>query len=423
MAAALMGMMMQFQENMAEMERMRHKLMQHNGRRPGKRCFDYDKKGFCNRGSSCPYEHINDEMSAPDQYDPSTASLSTSNGHSPSPRRGRRKQGDSRAPFSMAGPNRDRSNTTIVIESIPEDHFTEDAVRHFFSEFGTIAEVTMQPYKRLAIVKYEDFDSATRAWKSPKTIFDNRFVKVYWYKPDSHKQRGDDFANGNSTMADASNGAAKGDEDMIDMVEFTAKQAEAQKAYEDKMKKLKDAEAQREEVERKLREQADERRELMQKLAAKTKGKDGELTESGDGLSIDEQDGAATDALKAKLAALEAEAASIGLDPLDPSDSAPDYAYGFRGRGRGTYRGRGGYALRGRGGYDPSRGGYRGRGNHFAANGRGGVMRWDNRPKRVNVALTPLEEAAGWEGEKDEALRSYLFVRFGCLCFLRWWRC
>ena len=90
-----------------------------------------------------------------------------------------------RAEFSHNGPNHDRSITTIVVEQIPEERFDESAVREFFAEFGKIEEVTMQAYKRLALVKYEDYISARRAYDSPKVIFENRFVKVYWYKPES----------------------------------------------------------------------------------------------------------------------------------------------------------------------------------------------------------------------------------------------
>ena len=54
---------------------------------------------------------------------------------------------NNRADFSQAGPNHDRSITTIVVEQIPEERFDEQSVRDFFTEFGNIEEVTMQPYK------------------------------------------------------------------------------------------------------------------------------------------------------------------------------------------------------------------------------------------------------------------------------------
>ena len=94
-------------------------------------------------------------------------------------RRGRgSKKGGARAPFSADGPNYDRTKSTIVVENIPEENFDEEQVREFFSQFGKILEISMQPYKHLAIVKYDKWGSANAAYQSPKVIFDNRFVKV-----------------------------------------------------------------------------------------------------------------------------------------------------------------------------------------------------------------------------------------------------
>ena len=37
--------------------------------RIGRRCKDYDTKGYCARGSSCPYEHGSDRIVAPGATD------------------------------------------------------------------------------------------------------------------------------------------------------------------------------------------------------------------------------------------------------------------------------------------------------------------------------------------------------------------
>ncbi|KAI9875578.1 MAG: hypothetical protein M1830_008324, partial [Pleopsidium flavum] len=138
------------------------------------RCRDYDTRGFCTRGSACPYKHGMDHIVVPgqqDEYDPKNAVMmdiqktpNGTNGHSSFDNnrgkgrgRGRGDRGGlapnrrGRAEFSHAGPNHDRSISTIVVEQIPEDKFDEQSVREFFSEFGNILEVTMQAYKRLAI--------------------------------------------------------------------------------------------------------------------------------------------------------------------------------------------------------------------------------------------------------------------------------
>ncbi|KAF1811645.1 hypothetical protein P152DRAFT_449926 [Eremomyces bilateralis CBS 781.70] len=380
------------------------------------RCREFDQKGFCTLGSSCSYEHVD---KGADEYDPTNASIVT-NTHRPNGTtstrgqhggrgRGRGdKQGRGRAPFSSVGPNYDQTVTTIVVEQIPEEKFTEEAVRSFFSEYGAVESIDMQPYKRLALVKFSDFASALQAYQSPKSVFDNRFVKVYWYKPD------DVGINGTKDSR-----RSYPDEMVIDATDIAEKQAEAQRAHEEKLKKLEEAKVQREELDRKLRAQEEERKKLLAKLEAKaaatgTPAPEGSTEKKADASTDGVEDmprvtNTETEALRAKLKELEAEATSMGIDP-ELSMSSP---FGF-GRGGPSFRGRGprgggGYAPRGRG-YDPYRGNWRGAGRGYAAPTygapRGGVRRLDNRTRKVAVAGVEY----GTEG--DEALRSYLFNNY-----------
>ncbi|EEH05899.1 CCCH zinc finger and RRM domain-containing protein [Histoplasma capsulatum G186AR] len=380
------------------------------------RCVDYDTQGFCVLG----------------KYDPTKSNLvldrplGGTNGHSLAGAsragdkggRGRsRGRGDrggftgprrNRAEFSQAGPNEDRSITTIVVEQIPEDKFDEAIVREFFSEFGNIVEVTMQPYKHLALVKYDSWAAARRAWASPKVIFDNRFVKVYWYKPGSKSE-----TNG----AGDHHHPDKSDEKPFDSQEFEKQQAEAQRQHEEKMKKRKETEEARLALEKQkedlLKRQQEEKARLLQRLGSQqpheADGTNGTSPAAADSDTIrassssshpDENVSEQTKMLRAQLAALEAEAKSLGLDP---ALSDPQYPPRGRGRGWAGYRGgRGAFAARGRG-FDPAfRGGgtYRGRGG--VPRGRGGVLRLDNRPRCVAVS------GVEFNAEKDEALRQFL---------------
>lgn len=265
------------------------------------------------------------------------------------------------------------------MEQIPEENFYEEAVRDFFSEFGKVEEITLKPQRRLALVKYDSYAAAKRAWGSPKVIFDNRFVKVYWYKPE--KDEGD--ANGKQMPA-----ATKPAEPDFNREEFEQRQAEAQRVHEEKMQKRRETEDAVAELERKKEELAKRQQEEQARLCEKLIG-GSTLQDSADGTKADDNVSEQTKALRAQLAALEAEAKSIGIDTTLPS------------RGRGGFRGRGrGFGPRGRGGYDPSfRGGFRGRGGRV-----GGVLRLDNRPKRIAVSgveFTP---------QRDEALRLFLVV-------------
>jgi RNA-binding protein 26 len=405
------------------------------------RCRDYDQKGFCARGNTCMFEHGQDSIYVPpgsngEEYDPSNSSLmtgqrgaialsgvETSSGfpvlaqppegfqnrgrggmrgarggqHNPSRRGGR-------AEFSSDRPNYDKTKTTIVVEQIPEENFSEVEVRGFFSEFGNIVEVSMRPYKRLAIVKYDDYESAKAAYNSPKVIFDNRFVKVYWFVDQESLPQPPSFAG--SKPANGANGGAQSpnkseSEPQIDIAEFARKQQEVQKAHEEKLKKKQDMEVARKELEKRqedlLKSQAEEKRKLMERIAAKS-AKSGTLTAGPDGgtPAPSEKATSQTDALRAQLAALEAEAKSLGIDPDLPDDS---WSGRGRGRGRGGYRGRGSFAPRG------FRGGYRGRGGAQYAGRGGGAYNLDNRPKKIGLSGVDFTDPG-----KDESLRQYLLV-------------
>jgi len=327
----------------------------------------------------------------------------------PSSRRG------GRAEFSSDRPNFDRTKTTIVVENIPEEKFTEEAVREFFSEFGGVSEISMKPYKRLALVKYDDWNAAKAAYSSPKVIFDNRFVKVYWYTNDEALPKppigtgtgaNGSIEQGNATQTSAQAPPSVSSEPQINLEEFSRKQQEVQKAHEEKMKKKIEMEAAQRELERRqeelLKKQAEEKRKLMEKLAAKTNktGKPAVPEENGVSTASNGKASSQTEALKAQLAALEAEAKSLGLDTALTDDTS--WGGRGRGRGRGTYRGRGTFIPRGSRGFD--RGGYRGRGG-APFGGGGAAYKLDNRPKKI--ALTGVDFT---NPEKDESLRQYLLV-------------
>ncbi|KAK7409451.1 hypothetical protein QQX98_008359 [Neonectria punicea] len=381
-------------------------------RRKG-RCRDFDTKGFCSRGSTCQYDHGNESIFMPqnmppssEEYDPNDSMFAMATaqnqinpfefqpdmgrGRGGRRTRGSSKKGAARAPFSADGPVQDRTKSTIVIENIPEESFSEDVVRGFFSQFGNIQEVSMQPYKHLAIVKYDKWGSANAAYKSPKVIFDNRFVKVFWYKdetdqlPASVPVSGGNWAGDTGTSADGQE-----PEPEIDMEEFQRRQEEAQKHHQERESKRAELEQQRLELEHKQQELLARHREENEKLQAKLTGHSngsGDAPPSGTGM------------LRAKLAALEQEAKMLGLDP-DAEDDASSAPYHHQ--PRGGYRGRGaprarGYAPRGRGGFR----GRGGSGNMHAAYAQYSI---DNRPKKL--AVTGVDFTAP---EKDEVLRHFL---------------
>lgn len=330
------------------------------------RCADYDTQGFCAAGSTCPYRH---DL----EYDPDQPAQALDGGQSSYMQSTRSHSGRARAPFSLPGPTRDRSNTTIVVERIPEDNFSEEDVRSFFGKFGTILEVRMQAYKRLAVVVYGTHDAADAAYNSPKAVFDNRFVKVYWHRSDTDLGSPQHPRNG----FDAG-GESYGDTEILDPEEIERRQAEAQKAFEERRKKEEEAAAKAEEVDRKLQETNAEILRIRRELAKVSGEGNGDMDED----------------YSEDLATLQAEAETLFAQQDAVADS---WRGSSRGGYRGAYRGRG-YAPRARG----FRGGYRGRGAFGGT--RTGVKRLDNRPRRI--AIKNVEPGS----RKDEALRQHFFV-------------
>ncbi|KAI0841361.1 hypothetical protein F5Y06DRAFT_261370 [Hypoxylon sp. FL0890] len=398
-----------------------------------KRCRDYDTKGYCSRGSNCKFEHGAEPVMVPplgpspgDEYDPHNAvfpmplmpnqnqpqSFQSLNLPSfptipPTNRRehNKPKRTKGRPPFTISGPVNDKSKSTIVVQNIPNEHLSEEKVRDYFSQFGNIVEISMQAPDRLAIVKFDTWDAAHAAWNSPKVIFDNRFVKVFWHKDEAEaapKPLNGKVVNG--AKKGTINGNAPANEstptELFDMNEFLRKQGEAQKAHDEKTKKRQELERQRQELEERQKElrarQLEEKQKLQAKLAEKsTKGT---TPEAPDGTA--KKFTSQTEALRAQLAALEEEANVLGIDPDAVQDDAQSWMSRGRGRGSRGYRGRGRYIPRAfRGGY-----GYQGRGGIEARHAAYAAYSLDNRPKIIALSGVDFTNP-----EKDEALRQYLF--------------
>ncbi|CAJ2514084.1 Uu.00g022030.m01.CDS01 [Anthostomella pinea] len=407
-------------------------------RRRKQRCRDYDTKGFCQRGNNCIFQHGTESLHIPpfrppagDEYDPASASLPPMPSFSNlpaapelppldksafeaippatrrEPKKPRRMKG--RAPFAMNGPMHDRSKTVIAVQNIPAENYSEDQIRAYFSQFGTIANISMQEYNRLATIKFDTWEEANAAWSSPKVIFDNRFVKVFWYKDKaeagtapSGKPAGalkNGSANGHAATSDTASA-----EPEFDMEEFNRKQEEAQKTHQEKMQKRQEIERQRQELEDREKElrarQIEAKRKLQAKLAAN--GSRNGSSPPAEILpdSTNKKPSSQTEALRAQLAALQDEANQLGIDPDAARDEYSSWAPRGRGRGRGP-RGSGSFPPRAaRGGY-----GYRGRGGGVQARHSAyAAYSLDNRPKIV--ALSGVDFTVP---ENDEALRQYLF--------------
>ena len=72
---------------------------------------------------------------------------------------------------------------TLVVEKIPDDHLTLDAVNNWFKRFGTVTNVAIDARGLKALVSFSSHEEARSAWKSEEAVFGNRFVKLFWHRP------------------------------------------------------------------------------------------------------------------------------------------------------------------------------------------------------------------------------------------------
>ncbi|KAI9512644.1 hypothetical protein F5148DRAFT_992132 [Russula earlei] len=300
----------------------------------------------------------------------------------------------------------ERKDKTLVVEKIPEDKLSLDAVNGWFKRFGTVTNVAVDAPSAKALVSFSTHEEAHAAWKTEDAVFSNRFVKVYWHRPmDGQGLAGQralaasapvvaSVAAREQTQTTPSSDAVPADTSvpgpaakkigLASSSSTASALAARQKLLEQQiaeqkalMEKLNTASAEeKKEIFAQLRKlgreikatsspaapspstkpslsipkpedrEAKERERLDKELELHSAAVDGEET---------------TEALQAKLAKLKAEAASLGIDPS--AESLPTYSYRGRGRGRGRAFYRGG----GRGG--PPR----------------ASMKLDNRPKKLLI--------------------------------------
>lgn len=88
-------------------------------------------------------------------------------------------------PPHVARYNPKNTNTVLVMENIPEEHLNIKDISDAMGKFGSILNITIQPRSTRAVVHFSSNYEAHQAYTNPESYFNNRFVKVYWFKDDS----------------------------------------------------------------------------------------------------------------------------------------------------------------------------------------------------------------------------------------------
>ena len=104
--------------------------------------------------------------------------------------RGGRSRGSFGGAASSLRPER-KNDKTLVVEKIPEDKLSLDAVNGWFKRFGTVTNVAVDATNAKALVSFSTHGEAHAAWKCEDAVFGNRFVKLFWHRPmEGHGQVG-----------------------------------------------------------------------------------------------------------------------------------------------------------------------------------------------------------------------------------------
>ncbi|KAF7982060.1 hypothetical protein HWV62_30346 [Athelia sp. TMB] len=335
-------------------------------------------------------------------------------------------------------PTKGRGDKTLVIEKIPEDNLSLDAVNGWFKRFGTVTNVAIDARSAKALITFAEHEEAHAAWKSQDAVFGNRFVKLFWHRPmEGHGQGGQKALAASAPLVAKVNAPPpppqpttappptpkpprKASAPNATVASLAAKQKLLEEQIAEQkslMGQLGSASAdEKKTIMARLRKLGEEMKPAPSPAATPgpTEPKDREAKERErldkelEGHSSTPQPESSaepnTEDLKAKLARLKAEAASLGLPEALADASGYNAPYpGFRGRGRGRARG-GFYRGAARGGPPPR-----------------ASMKLDNRPKKLLVkgvadagvqAVRDWFETTGQVDSLDAAENGDLVVAF-----------
>ena len=336
--------------------------------------------------------------------------------------------------FNGGNAEQGRNNKTIVVEKIPDDHLSLEAVNNWFKRYGTVTNVAVDAIGKKALVSFSSNEEARAAWGTEEAVFNNRFVKIFWHRP----LEGQGNVGTRALQASASLVANLASRENVSPPlpnepakpstssttpkhPVSSSSTKTANALEAKQQLLEKQIAEQKELMSKLATATgDEKKEIMtrlRKLAAEMKSPALETSSTSSSLSQPKsttQGGEdnekrkkelldmeldihsktsdetpkeveeTTENLKEKLEKLRAEASALGIaDPSSPTTTyAPPYRGAYRGRGRGRgFRG----VVRG----GPPR----------------GSMTLDNRPKALL-----LKELSARDNETEQSIRAWYSV-------------
>lgn len=125
-----------------------------------------------------------DQPGSQDADHPMESAFQT-NEHNQRDGRGRGGRGGNRGGFSRNNRRNEASNDskTLVVEKIPADKVNIADISNYFAKFGTVTNVGVDTRGAKALVSFSTNQEAHAAWSSEDAVFGNRFVSIYWHRP------------------------------------------------------------------------------------------------------------------------------------------------------------------------------------------------------------------------------------------------
>ncbi|KAJ2079994.1 hypothetical protein H4R24_003397 [Coemansia sp. RSA 988] len=188
-----------------------------------KPCFEFMRKGACQRGDQCTYAHTTIEqaqmmgmqvpmnmmgnafgrpngqfMMRPGIMGPGAQNPAMFGGMRPQMTQGQQQQQQQqRAPGGSGRDAQNYSTTAVFVVNIPNEHLNEASLRDFFGRFGAIKDVRIDTVKHNATVEFSDNNAQAQALNTPEAVFNNRFVRVYAAFSNASEAATSDVNNGN----------------------------------------------------------------------------------------------------------------------------------------------------------------------------------------------------------------------------------
>ncbi|KAJ2860736.1 hypothetical protein GGI22_002638 [Coemansia erecta] len=198
-----------YQQQQQQMFQQQQQLQQQQFPRKNRPCFEYMRKGTCQRGDACTYAHVTAEQAqAMGMRIPQNAFATGGGsgggapvpfgmGHPPqmvppgffTPIQQQQQPGKGIPPhqqgaFANIRPPVNHKNqyqfssTGVFIINIPDECLDDSTVRDFFGKFGEIRDVKIDFAKHNATVDFADNNAQVQALSTPEAVFNNRFVRV-----------------------------------------------------------------------------------------------------------------------------------------------------------------------------------------------------------------------------------------------------